>query len=123
MADPGEIVGLLTGGGASVLGLYKVGEWLVKSRFDRAEKTEADAEAAKAKATEDLGTKLEQVLAVVTKMDREFAVMARDLSTTTGSVGEVKARIDGLSANHGPRLAKLEEEMARIDERLKKGRR
>jgi hypothetical protein len=123
MAEPSEIVGLLAGGGGGVLAVYKLAEWLVTSKLSKADKAEEKADEAREKASHELAAKMGEVLAVVQKMEKELAVMARDISTQAGSVNEVKARIEGISSNYGPRLAALEQGIVELRTMLDSGSR
>lgn len=107
MADAVEAAQLILGGGGGAIALWKAAEWLVVNRLKRAEKAEEVAE------SEDRA-KLDTVLNVVTKMERELALMAQQLSTQSGTVSEVKGRIDGMSANYGARLAQLEKDVVEL---------
>ena len=51
-------------------------------------------------------------------MRSDMRLLTQGLDTHKGEVLEVKARVNGLSENHGKRLAKLEERTTRIMERL-----
>jgi hypothetical protein len=58
---------------------------------------------------------LDQVLSVLTRLERDMALMTERQAAQAASTSEVKARIDGVSANHGPRIASLEERVTRLE--------
>ena len=69
-----------------------------------------------------MGQKLDQLLLEVASLTGEVR-NDRERSATTAAaiqaaVSEVKARIDGVSANHGPRLGTVEQELAALRARV-----
>jgi len=107
VSDPTDLImtGLGSGGGALLL----------QQILARMLKRGADAEE---KAAESMAVKLDKVLEEVGAVKHELGLMAQSLSTTTGTVAEVKARIDGVSANHGGRLGELERKHENLETRL-----
>jgi hypothetical protein len=105
MAEVSDLLPLAMGPGA--VALWEFGKWLVLGRLSKAEKAVDDAEKAEK-------NKLDSVLAIVTKMEKELGVMTEKLLTQTGSISEVKARIDGISKNHGERLAVIEKDVVEL---------
>jgi hypothetical protein len=110
-----EAVGYVAGGGGVV--------WLVRLLVDRFV-TRAD------KVTESVEhgreAKLDAVLVLVTKMERELSLVSERQTAQAALVSKVEERINGISSSYAPRLARIEEQMARIDERMvaaKRGRR
>lgn len=107
MSDPTDIAVAALGSGGGVV--------LLQQLISRLLKKGADAEE---KAAASMALKLDKVLEEVGLVKHELGLMAQSLSTTTGTVAEVKARIDGVSANHGGRLGELERKHENIETRL-----
>jgi hypothetical protein len=125
--DPSEIVASV-GGGAVAMKLVDI---IVKRFVTKADQNEEAAEKKRDEREREMDGKLDQLLTQVatlsteTRNDRErSAAMAAAIQA---AVSEVKARIDGVSANHGPRLGAVEQELAglraRLDVMAVKGRR
>jgi hypothetical protein len=102
----------MVAGPAGVLGLWKAVEWLVSSRVRRGEAAEAQAEEVRDK-------KLDEVLSVVQRMEKELAVSSAEARRQAVAIGNAEARIDGISTNHGARMSALEQRMAVLDEAMK----
>ena len=106
MADfnvtPGDITGTL-----AVAGLA------IKLWWDDREKKraalEAKAEVSEANAERGRDDKLELVLVKLTALELELRTLVEKLSAQTGAVAEVKARVEGISSNHGSRLGTIEQ--------------
>lgn len=140
MVDPSDII-LGGAGGAAIMKAFDFAlrryiskadareESAEKSRLERekaAEQEKKDAEAAALKKRDErereMDGKLDQLLkevaglTVETRNDRERA--ATTAAAIQAAVSEVKARIDGVSANHGPRLGAVEQELAGLRARV-----
>jgi len=110
--DPVETGGLVLAGGGIVKALDMLWDKYVRKEHER--------ERDQRELTRD--AKLDRVLQEI----GELKVEARNDRTRLGevsaaiqaAVSEVKARIDGVSANHGPRLGAVEQEIAGIKARL-----
>lgn len=63
--------------------------------------------------------KLDEVLSVVQRMEKELAVMAAEARRQAVALGNAEARIDGISTNHGARMSALEQRMAVLDEAMR----
>lgn len=111
MTEPSDIAGLIAAGGASGIGLWKLGEWFVTSKLKRGEALEERHES-------QLEQKVDLLLSKVTSIESENRVTAERQLTAAAVVAEVKGRIDGISENHGKRLATVELEHAKQGERL-----
>lgn len=113
-AEAAEIAGYVAGGGGAV--------WLVRLLVDRfvsrADHVSDSVDAARE-------SKLDAVLALVTKMERDLSLVNERQVAHAALVSKLDERINGISGNYNPRLAHLEEQIARIDERMAaaKGRR
>lgn len=114
----------LEGGGFVVSGALamKAVDFVV-SRFVKKADTQLERAAAEqAERERAMNEKLDQLLREVaeikveTRNDRERA--AATAAAIQAAVSEVKARIDGVSANHGPRLGAVEQELAALRARL-----
>lgn len=109
-----EAVGYVAGGGGAV--------WLVRLLVDRfvtrADKVSESVEHGRE-------TKLDAVLSLVTKMERDLSLVNERQTAAAALVSKLDERINGISGSYAPRLARLEEQIARIDERMAaaKGRR
>ena len=107
MAEPTDIIsaaGAVLGGGALA---WKVVEWFLAARLKKADQLEEDAETEK-------DTKLDAIYALVQRLDREFGTLSANFSHYTGTVNEVKGRIDGMSENYGKRLSQVERDMVEL---------
>lgn len=129
MADPAELL-LATGGGALVM---KALDFAFRRYVSRADAREQDAEKAESDRTRDaehkrdareaeMNRKLDELLKEVATLSTETR-RDRETATTTAAaiqaaVAEVKSRIDGVSANHGPRLGAVEQELAGLRARI-----
>lgn len=117
MSDGTELLPWLSGPGA--IALWKVGEWGV-TRFVK------KADTAEEKLEQQEATKLDKVLEKVTNIEVELSDLRHEAKAAAGrhaqiegAVAEVRARIDGVSNNHGPALDALKQTVARYDERIK----
>ena len=109
MADlgVGDISGIVGGGaGVAVLGKYI---WdSVRRRKDQLEdKAEADRD--------DL---LKQVLDKLGLLELDMRSLLEKHATSSGQVAEVKARIEGISNNHGGRLGTVEQSLVELRTRI-----
>lgn len=114
MADPSEIVGLVaTGGGSTLLAKYL---W---DRFLRGEqRVEKRAEHLEEKQESALEQKVDLLLTKMTNMEANHRVSEERAIASAAVVAEVKARIDGVSSNHGGRIGSNELEIAKLGERV-----
>lgn len=127
MIEASEVV-VSVGGGAVAM---KLADLVVKRFVGKADTAEQDASRKRDEREREMDGKLDQLLkevaslTVETRNDRERA--ASTAAAIQAAVSEVKARIDGVSSNHGPRLGAVEQELAglraRIDVMATKGRR
>lgn len=81
------------------------------------------ADAAAKKVEEQTEGKLDLVLKTVQRMEVDLASFKEKQANQEGSLAKVSERIEGVSNNHGPRLALVEERVTRLEERLPKGKR
>ena len=118
MMDPSEIAASV-GGGALAMKLVDV---IVKRFVSKADAQEETAAKKRDEREREMDGKLDQLLkevaglTVETRNDRERA--AATAAAIQAAVSEVKARIDGVSANHGPRLGAVEQELAGLRARI-----
>lgn len=118
MADLLEGGGLVVSGAVAVKGL----ELLIARFVRRSDEASERAAVAQAEREHAMDAKLDQLLREVaelkveTRNDRESAKTMS--AAIQAAVGEVKSRIDGVSANHGPRLNSLEQEIAALRTRF-----
>lgn len=104
MSDIGDVTGLV-GGGAGVLVLAKYVWESVKGRKDQLEqKVETTAE-----------TKLDALVAGQGRMELELRDMRNALSNQNGEMTGIRDRVNGISADYGPRIKDLELWRAAID--------
>lgn len=103
MADSTEIIAWVGGSGtAGIFGKYL---W---DRFVRREQREEESR----------DVKLDAVLAKLTALELEMRTLVEKLSTQTGAVAEVKARVEGISTNHGSRIGSLENASTELRTRI-----
>lgn len=103
MADPTEIVAL--GGGFSTAGIVAKFLWDKYVRREEKDETARDV-------------KLDSVLSKLTTLELEFRTLSEKLSTQVGANSEMKARVEGISTNHGGRLGTLEQGFAELRSRI-----
>lgn len=108
---------------AAAPGVLVLGKWAFDrfvSRADRtAEKVEADRSAAEKAVADDV----KQVRSDMSDVKADMRVMLEKLTRGSEETRALKERIDGISSAYGPKLAALEEKVARLDERLSRGKR
>lgn len=105
----------LAGAGAGGAGVVALGKWLLERFVGRSDEAEKKAEARQEH-------KLDQVLVSVQNLERDLAIYREKQTAHEAVVAETRARIDGVSANHGPRVSALEERVTRLEERNPRGR-
>jgi len=110
VSDPIELGGAALGGAVAL----KAFDFVVARFFGRV----AKADEAEAKAVEGLSKKLDEVLAELHALKTELAGDRERAAAVQAAVSKVEARIDGISANHGPRLGSAEQELAAVKARL-----
>lgn len=81
------------------------------------------ADATAKKVEEQQEGKLDLVLKTVQKMEVDLAAFKERQSGQEVSLSKVSERIEGVSNNHAPRLALVEERVTRLEERIPKGKR
>lgn len=113
MSDVSDIIPWAAGPGG--IALWELGKWVILGRLKKAEAVVEGVE----KGDRD---KLDTVLALVQKMEKEIGIMTEKLSTHSGTVAEVKGRIDGMSANHGARLAQVEKDLVELRTEMRLGK-
>lgn len=112
--DPAEGVGLVVGGAGGV----KLFDLLVTRFFRRAEQAEDSREEAQAEVVKELNSKLDAVLSELHELKSETRADRERAAAVQSALSEVKNRIDGISANHGPKIGALEQEMAALKARV-----
>lgn len=107
--------------GALVAGTVAVREgvaFLAKRFVSKADSVEEKREAERDERERSMVEKLERLLAEVAELKTEVRADRERASAVQAAVNEVKARIDGVSANHGPRIGALEQELAALKARV-----
>ena len=104
MAD--ELLTIAATGPASIA-VWKFAEWFISKRLNKAEKQEEATEA-------EEKSKLDKLLEAVQRMERDVALISRDLSMHAGAVAKVEERINGMSTNHGQRISQLERDVVEL---------
>ena len=107
MSDPSDIGGML-GGSAGAVVLFK---YLWDAMRGRREKLEERVES-------DRDTKLDAVLDKLSAVELDMRSLVEKLSTQTGAVAEVKARVEGISNNHGSRIGEMERAFTELRTRI-----
>ncbi len=102
--------------GAGVIGMVvmKVIDFVVARFLKKA----TSADEAEARAVVDLGKKMDLLLAELHTIKTELAGDRERAAAVQAAVSKVESRIDGISANHGPRLGSVEQELAAVKARL-----
>lgn len=108
MADPIETAGLVVGGGVG----WKALEFVFARFVSRADKAREAVEL-------EVAAKLDRVLADLNELKTASAAAREREAAAVAAVAAIGNRVEGISANHAARLAKLEELTVRLDERLK----
>lgn len=94
-------------------------KWAAERWVKRADKREEQAEESESK-------KLDQVLNTVTELKTAFALTNQTLLQQQAAVDALRARVDGISGAHGPKLDLLSSRLTRVEtqleERLPRGR-
>ena len=62
--------------------------------------------------------RVDAVLAKLSALELDFRSLVEKLSTQTGAVAEVKARVEGMSANHGGRIGSVEQAIVELRTRI-----
>lgn len=106
--EPSDI--LATAGGTAGVGVMVKYAWdYLRNRNEQLEtKVEGDRD-----------EKLDKVLTVVQRMERDLAVMSTEAKQQAVALGNVYERVEGISKNHGGRLGELEQRLAVLDESVK----
>lgn len=91
--------------------LVSFAKWAAERWVKRADKREEKAEDSAAK-------KLDQVLEAVTELRGSFSLMRQTLETQQAAVEALRARVDGISGAHGPKLDALAERLTRVETQL-----
>ena len=113
MAD--DVVALVT----AAPGVLVLGKWAFDRFVARAARTAEKVEAKEEKEAHDTETKLDQVLALLGKLEVEFARLGERFVQQAAAVDGLRDRIDGISQSHGPKLDALAERVTRLEERVR----
>jgi hypothetical protein len=98
-------------GGVVLTALGGLLVFFVTRLFSGKDKAEAERKDADSK-------KLDAVLEKIAHVEQRLEVIAERFSAQSGRVEELKARIDGVSSNHGPRIAKCEQDVVELRTRV-----
>lgn len=110
MAD--ELLTIATG--PASIAVWKLGEWLISNRLKKAEQLERDVEVRAEAAGAEERSKLDELLKLVQRVEKDVALISRDLSVNVGAVTKVEERINGMSNNHGQRISQLERDVVEL---------
>lgn len=118
MSDELDVVA--KGGGAlgGLVGLGAVAKFIWDSVRSRKEQLEEKAEEARDKKLDALLAGQEEQKKQLSVVELELRGLTERLSTQAGQVAEAKARIEGISANHGGRLGAVEQALVEIRTKL-----
>lgn len=105
--EPSDI--LATGGGAAGVGV--LAKYIWDSVRQRKEQLEDRAE-------ETRDAKLDTVLEKLGNLELEFRGAMERIAAQTSTLGEVRARVEGISANYGQRISEMEKELVAIRTRV-----
>lgn len=107
---------------SAILLVVTLAPWAVKWIFERlVRKQDAHEEQREAKLEQrdhDLSLKLDAALAKLAHLESEVRIVSERISSQGAGVQEAKARIDGISANYGPRLSALEQSIVELRTRI-----
>ena len=114
-------IGLGEGAGAGVALLGS--GWFLKvlaERFvSKAHKAEDDADDEKTKALRDMALAVDAMKAMLAEVKADMRLLTADLHHAKGEGSKTAERIDGISENHGDRLASLESRVTVIETTMK----
>jgi len=108
---------------AAAPGALVLGKWAFDRFVTRADRTSDKVEDARAAAEKAVADDVKQVRSDMSDVKADMRVMLEKLTRGSEETRALKERIDGISAAYGPKLAALEEKVARLDERLGRGKR
>ncbi len=103
MADVAELAAAIGGGGGAAF----VGKYLWDRFVRREEKDEHQRD-----------SKLDTVLSKLSALELDMRSLVEKSSMQTGAVAEVKARVEGISTNHGSRIGQLEQTIVELRTRI-----
>jgi hypothetical protein len=111
VADPSEIISYVGGGAGGLAAIGVITKYIWDSVKGRKDQLESKAEA-------DRDDKMEQVLSKLNAMELDMRSLLEKHATQIGQVAEVKARIEGISTNHGGRLGTIEQTLVELRTRI-----
>jgi len=106
-----EELGKLLAQGGGGLGIGAVVTWAITRAFRRADKAEQED-------AEEVRATLKTLVDGQHAMQRSVDSLVQSVGNQGATVNEVKARVDGISANYGSRISGIERDIARLTERI-----
>lgn len=117
-----ELEAVAGAGPYAAMGILAIKLWWDDREKKRA-KLADEAEAAEKKTQSRSEVLLEKVSESLARVEGDLRDLRNTTANQAGSVAALKERIDGISGDHNPRIKNLELELARIQERMPKGKR
>ena len=114
VSDPTEVLGLVGG----TAGFATVSKYIWDHLQRRKEQLEERAELERDKAAHVSTEKLDSVLSKLVTLEVDMATLLEKNSTQIGLIAELKARVEGISANHGSRLGTAEQTLVELRTRI-----
>lgn len=111
MSDVSDIIGYVGGGLGGAAGVGVIAKYIwdtVRTRRDTLE----------AKAESERDAKMSAILEKLNVLELDMRSLLEKHATSLGQVAEVKARIEGISTNHGGRLGTLEQSFVEVRTRI-----
>lgn len=111
MSDASDIIGYAGGGLGGAVGIGVIAKYIwdqVKSRRDTLER----------QVEQDRDAKMTAILEKLNVLELDMRSLLEKHATSLATVGEVKARIEGISTNHGGRLGTMEQSLVEVRTRL-----
>lgn len=118
----GELDAVAGAGPYAAMGAFAIKLWWDDREKKRA-KTVAEVEEAAKKTQGRSEMLLEKQSESLARVEGDLRDLRNITANQAGSVTALRERIDGISGDHNPRIKALELELARIQERMPRGRR
>ncbi len=122
VSDGSDLVGYIGGGGGAVAVLVKFIWDSVQKRNAALEKKvaldEEKSEDARDKKMDAMLAEMRQIVVKVGAMELDMRSLLEKHATQIGAIAEVKARVEGISTNHGARIGTIEQALVELRTRL-----
>ncbi len=115
VSDGSDLFGYGAGGGGVALVIAKFIWDSVKGRKDQLEK---QVETTAKEVDVERDKKMDAVLSKLGAMELDMRSLLEKHATQIGAIAEVKARVEGISANYGARISTMEQSLVELRTRL-----